>query len=321
LRASIGKFSREDRLKASLIAAVTVVDAVWIVASGYRFESAGSARVAGLTLMLLAVAEAYRRWRPHLNFVIMARESAWLIAFFNAAGLLSNLAITLRFPVVDRYLAAFGQWVGFDWDTWFALVTAHPWLSLLFSFVYTAALPQIVLVMLALALVNRLDRARELVLAAMIGGLIAIAIATVFPSAGALAYFRPPQALNVTPTVVDLAYKQTFFDLRNGLVTTFSVDGVKGLIAFPSVHAILSVLIVLSVRGVPRIFWPMAALNVLVLASALVEGGHFLADILGGAAVGVLSLALAAAWRRHLEPAAGALEIASPKPAAAAEPL
>ena len=317
VQASIGNFSREDWLKASMIVAVSVVDAVWIIAAGYRFRWCGAGVLACLIVALLVVAEVYRRWRPHLNFVIMTRETAWLVSFFVVAALLSNLATTLHFPVIDPQLAAFGRWVGFDWSDWYDFVTARPALSIIFSTVYTAALPQIVFVMLALALMNRLDRARDLVLAAMIGGLIAIAISALLPSAGALAYFRPPQSIGHVSTVVDLAYKQRFFDLRNGLVTTFSIRSLKGLIAFPSFHATLSVLVVLAVRGMPRIFWPMAALNLLVLASALVEGGHFLADVLGGSVVGVVSLALAVACRRQLEPAGRvAPDVAGPVTAA-----
>ncbi len=141
---------------------------------------------------------------------------------------------------------------------------------------YTICLPQVAFAVVALSLLDRLDRARELVLAAMIGCLVAIAISTVFPVAGALAYFHHDLASINMPTVVNLDYKQAFFDLRAGRITDFSLNGLKGLIAFPSYHATLGVLAVFAFRGIHRFFWPMAALNLVMLAATPVEGGQLL---------------------------------------------
>jgi hypothetical protein len=293
-------FSAEDRVKLGIIAGVAAVDAAWIAVAGYRFDAASLIRLAVIVPLLLAVAEVYRRWRPMPKFAVMTRETAWLLAFSAAAAVLSNLVVTLDFPRIDEELAALDRAFGFGWPAFYAAVTSRYLLGIVFSALYFAALPLIAFAVIGLCAMERTDRASELVLAAMIGALIAIAISAVLPSSGALAWFRPDDSGLVHRPIVDLAYKQTFFDLRDGGATFFSLDGIKGLIAFPSYHATLNVIVVLAFRGMPKFFWPLFGLTVAMLATTPVEGGHHLADAVGGVVVAVVAVWLAAVWRRRL---------------------
>ena len=287
----------EDRLKLGVIGGLAVIDAGWLRAAGYKFDVASLSSRVLLVGALLFGAEIYRRADRNPHFATITRETAWLIAFSLAAGLLSNLAITANLPLVDNQLAAFDHALGFHWRWWYEFISSDKPVGTLLSAAYVAALPEIVIVMVALAALNRADRVSEMVLATMIGALIAIAISTLIPAAGPLPYFHPDEATLAVPPVVDLDYKSTFFALRLGMVHAFSVDDLKGLIAFPSYHATLAVLLVLATRGIPRLFWPAAVINAVVLASAPVDGGHHLADVVGGMAVAVVSLAIAHALR------------------------
>jgi hypothetical protein len=288
-----GAFTPEDFLKIALILAIVEVDAAWIGLAGFGFAAVSVVRVAAAVGVLLLVAELYRRWRPNPKFVVMVRETAWLLAFSAAAAVLSNLVVTFDLPAIDAQLAAWDRALGFDWPAYYAYVVARPVLGLAFAFLYFAALPFIAFGVIALAVMERTDRASEMVLAAMIGALIAILVSGLFPSSGALAYFRPDAALALHHPIVDLDYKQAFFDLRSGAWTGFSLDDIRGLIAFPSYHAVLNMIIVLAFRGLWRFFWPLLVLNLAMLATAPVEGGHHLVDVIGGVAVAVVATALA----------------------------
>jgi hypothetical protein len=293
-------FSSEDRAKLGIIAGVAAVDAVWFALAGYSFDASSLIRLVIIVPLLLGVAEIYRRWRPMPKFAVMTRETAWLLAFSAAAAILSNLVVTLDFPRIDDQLVALDRSLGFDWQAYYSAVTSRHVLGIVFSALYFAALPIIAFAVIALSSMERTDRASELVLAAMIGAFIAIAISAVLPSSGALAHFRPDESGLVHRPIVDLGYKQAFFDLRDGGVTYFSLDGIKGLIAFPSYHATLNVIVLLAFRGMPKFFWPLLILTVAMLATTPVEGGHHLADAVGGALVAVVSVWLAALWRRRL---------------------
>ena len=65
---------------------------------------------------------------------------------------------------------------------------------------------------------------------------------------------------------------------------------IRGLIAFPSYHAVLAMLMVWYARTISYLRWPILVLNLVVLASAPVQGGHHLIDIFGGCAVTVLAI-------------------------------
>lgn len=293
-------FTGEDCLKMAIIGAVVLVDAVWIALAGYTFDWPSLTKVAIYLPLLLAIAEFYRRSHPDMKFVIMTRETAWILAFSGAAATLSTLATTLNFPLIDNSLVAGDRALGFDWEFWFVQITSSGDLGTVLSIFYIMSVPLVVLVVIVLSLLNRQERTQEMVLAVMIGALIAVAISAVLPSAGALATFRPSFDNLVSPPVVDLAYKQTFFDLRAGAVTLFSLNDLKGLIAFPSYHATLSVLMILAFRGI-RAFFPLfLVVNLIVLVATPVNGGHHLSDVLGGIGVAFVSFWIAAGLRNWL---------------------
>ncbi len=302
-------FSPEDRVKAGIMAVVAAVEAMWVALAGYSFDMSSIIRLIVVVSFLLAVAEIYRRWRPIHKFVVMTRETAWLLAFSAAAALLSNLLVMFDFPQIDDQLVALDRAIGFDWQAYYSYVTSRFVLGIVFSALYFVALPLIAFAVITLSIMDWTDRASELVLAAMIGALIAIAISAILPSSGGLAYYRPDESALVHQPIVDLAYKQAFFDLRAGTVTLFSLDGIKGLIAFPSYHATLNVIVVLAFRGMPKFLWPLMALNIAMLATAPVEGGHHLADIIGGSLLAAVSTVIAAAWQRRLARQAATVDV------------
>ena len=70
-----------------------------------------------------------------------------------------------------------------------------------------------------------------------------------------------------------------------------SPANVKGLIGFPSFHAVLAVLPLWSVRRLRAVRLPLALFNLLMLAATPIQGGHHLVDVLGGIAVAVFAMA------------------------------
>lgn len=67
------------------------------------------------------------------------------------------------------------------------------------------------------------------------------------------------------------------------------LDDLYGLITFPSFHVAAAVLIAYAARGTPLAFLALV-LNLVMAVSALSEGGHYLVDVLAGAAVAGLAI-------------------------------
>jgi membrane-associated phospholipid phosphatase len=253
---------------------------------------------------------AARRAEPKISHLL--RETGHMLFFSAAAAMLSYLATAFDRPLIDQALIAADKLMGFDWTRYVAFVNARPWLGDLSSALYVSTLPQVALATVTLPILGQSARGREFVLAIMIAALICVGISAVLPSAGALAHYKPDAAFYLANhPVVDMAYKDEFFRMRALAIETLTLQDAKGLIAFPSYHVSMSVLIALAFRGMPRFFWPLFVLNLGVILSTPIDGGHHLIDGVAGAAVAVIALWLAGQVRGY----AGRLP--APAPAAA----
>jgi membrane-associated phospholipid phosphatase len=292
----------EFRLKIAATLALIALDAVWIVSRGFTFDMKSLAACLGVTSMLASIGFVYTRLRPDEKLATMSIETAFMMVYSAAGCIFSYLVTTWNLPLIDTQLAAFDEAMGFDWYSYIAFANARPWIGVLSTFVYQSTLAQIALSVVVLTTLGRMERVREMVGTVMVSSFFCVAIAGLLPSAGALAFYHPSAAFYLqNHPVVDMAYKQVFFDLRAHHFTHLSLEDIHGLVAFPSYHVALSVILMIAYRGMPKLFWPVAIWNVLVILSTPIDGGHHLSDGMGGA---VLALGCAAfvIWLRKRLP-------------------
>ena len=291
---------RQTIAKLLVVAAIIAVDWLWIAASDFRFDVTSIGKPAAIVVFLMMTAWFYRVRRPIRKFEILCTETALLLAFSAAAAVLSYLMASLDMPLIDTHLLAVDAALGFDWIAYVDFVNERPWLGAVSSIVYVTTLAQVALVVVLLGVLGDVDRGRRFVTAVMLGALLCIFISAVLPSAGALATLRPSAEFTAAnQPVVDLDYKQTFFDLRSGAERFISLESLRGLIAFPSYHCTLSALIVIAFHGMGRWFWPVLLLNTVVILATPIDGGHHLADSLGGVVVALLAWWIATTFSRR----------------------
>jgi len=202
----------------------------------------------------------------------------WLI-FSVAGALLTYLAAAQDGPVYDARLALADAELGFNWAGWHNFVAAHPVLKLVLAVPYHSLVAQVVLSILWLSWRCRDDRNAELLINTTLGLLLTTTLFFLFPTLG--------PCVGV-PACQD-AYVEDLVGLRHGSLPSLDMMLLKGVIAFPSFHAVLAILFTYAHRGT-RIFLPVAAFNALMLLSIPSEGGHYLVDVLGGIAVGLLAI-------------------------------
>jgi len=279
-------------IKMTLVGVLLAIDAQWIWAMDFVFDPVSAIKVTVVVSGLAFMSWFYAARRPVERLQVVCAETAVLLAFSAAAFVLSVLVISDNMPLIDDRLIAFDAALGFDWRAYVEFVNARPWLGQLSSMVYVTSLSQVALTILALGLLGRTRRLQHFVTAVMLGALVCILVSALLPAAGALGTIRPPaDFMAMNQPIVDLAYKQAFFDIRDGASRLISLEQPQGLIAFPSYHCTLSVLIVMTFWRVRIWFWSVLALNVAVILSTPVDGGHHLADALAGILVAVF------AWR------------------------
>ncbi len=291
----------EWRLKLAFTAILVALDATWIGWRGVDFDLASLAMAVGVTVLTASIGLAYIYLRPDERLATMGIETAFLISYSAAGCIFSYLVTTLDRPLIDDVVVAWDRALGFDWYAYVGFVNARPWLGVLSSALYETTLAQIALSVVLLCLIGRTERTREMTAIVMVSSFLCVAVSGIFPSEGALAYYHPSAAFTMqNHPVVDLAYKQQFFDIRHGLMTHLSLKGLHGLVAFPSYHVGLSVILMIAFRGVKGWFWPITALNTLVILSTPIDGGHHLSDGLGGIALALISAAVVIWLRKRL---------------------
>lgn len=257
----------------SAIIALCMVDALWLAASGMRIGLGGVYRLLGCVSILLAVAVTYHVTGRSDRLMRVGQSAAQLVSFSAAAAVLSYLVTATNAPLTDVALARLDRTIGFDWSTWRAWLALHPTLQTVLVIAYWSLLPQIVACVVYLALTSGAD---EFLWAVMIAGLVTIAVSGFVPAAGNL-----PDA----PHVPD------FVALRSHTLRVIELTSVQGLIAFPSFHTALAILLTYALRGTRPVFVAACALNALLVLSVPSVGGHYIVDVLSGGAV-----ALLAAW-------------------------
>jgi hypothetical protein len=286
--------NRQTAFKMLVTLAIIIVDAVWIAMTDFRFDVASAAKVVAVSSFLIAIGWFYRVKRPMENFEVMCTETALLLAFSTAGAVLSYLITSWNLPLIDPWLIKTDAMLGFDWMAYAGFVNSRVWLHNLSSIVYVTTISQIALCVVVLGLSGRVIESRQLGAAVIISGLICIGVSGILPSAGALGFIRPDADFVASGLpIVDLAYKQEFFDLRSGAQRYISLDALHGLIAFPSYHGTLSALVVIGLWNVRYLRWPALVLNTAVLMATPVDGGHHLTDALAGVGVALLAWYLA----------------------------
>jgi PAP2 superfamily len=309
---------RQTLTKWLIVLAIVIVDAVWILLSDFTFATGSALKVVAIVSLLLTVGWFYRVKRPMQNFEVMCAETALLLAFSTAGAVLSYLVTSFNLPLIDPYLVKSDALFGFDWLSYAGYVHQRPWLSLTSTIVYVTTISQVALCVIALGLSGRVSRGRQLGAAVIFSGLICVLTAGVLPSAGALGYLRPGADFFAgSAPIVDLEYKQVFFDLRSGAERFISLDNLHGLVAFPSYHGTLSALVVISLWAFRFWRWPALALNFCVILATPVDGGHHMTDALAGVAVALIAWQLAAAFMRRVPPTPLAAPVLEPQLASA----
>jgi membrane-associated phospholipid phosphatase len=277
-----GMVARLD-LKWSMLAAVMVLDAIWMISGRWSIQLE-SVWTCLLFVLAFVAPLAFKRLRQSANTVHFCEATAFSILFAKSAAVLSYLVVSTNFPLVDAPLAAMDKWLGFDWPSYDRWVVAHPYYQRAIRFAYASMANQIWLVAAFLSFTGRLARLRVFLLLSSTTLLFAIFAALFFPAASAAKYFQAQTHMAVP------GFSQ-FEPLRAGTLTTIDLNAMQGLVSMPSFHTIMAILFCWAVRRTPAAF-VLIPLNIALVLATPTEGGHYLVDVIAGAVVAFGAIAV-----------------------------
>lgn len=299
-------FLREHSLSIALTAALITLDFAWNANAGIVWTVPLWITLFPFYLFILgAVLLAITRGGER-RYEIALYLTLWAV-FSAFAARLSYLASTFNFPLRDSALARIDNFLGFDWAAWHAVAMSNKALFETLSFAYRTFTPQPIAIVIVVSAIAPRGRNREFFVATFLALLITTALAIVLPAYGP------------TDTLSGVSQWRPMIDARRA--------GQRppmpyiGIVTFPSFHACMAVIYMVSMRGHRLGLAIAAALNVVMLVSTMPIGKHYLVDVIAGIGVAAIAVWLAPlvidGWGLRLTPpraplAAGYLGSPSP---------
>jgi hypothetical protein len=254
------------------------IDFMWASQAGLTIRGCGAH--ACLIGALLAVAVAYRR--RNRSIANMIEAVAWWFVFTPAIATLSYLAASCAFPLQDLVLERLDRAIGFDWVGWHDAVLHRPILNFLLFVSYNSLFPQVTFSIIYFSATDRLARTRELLMLAGATAAVTVLISAIWPTLGPFATYGGG----------DDSFVHDLLAVRAGGPWHFNLMALEGIIQMPSYHTVLAVLLTYAFRGTGPIGNGIAVLNTFMLLSIPPFGGHYLVDVLAGAALALGAIAV-----------------------------
>lgn len=247
----------------------------------------------GAALLLLAYV---LRWAGSATFARFA-DAVEIIALAAMLGVLtvscSAVFAATNWPRADALLARIDfQVFGFDRIALSRMLAPHGFFLKAMILIYNSFIVSWHLLLVSLVVTHRARQMWIVFTAMAMAPCIALLIFPFLP-----AYGTPPYTYG---------FADTLTGLRAGTLRQLGPDVMTGIITFPSLHAAAGALLAWAFLPLGRWAWPFVALNLLMIVSAVVVGGHYLVDILAGLALAWLSVRIARGWIAAIKPVGAA---------------
>ncbi|HZP10266.1 phosphatase PAP2 family protein [Methyloceanibacter sp.] len=291
-----------------------VVDSTWASLASFDIDGPAYLLVGAAAAACATGSLFYGSFRRDEKLHAMLFGTFFLIAFAASFGVLNYLLLTVAGPRIDQELASIDRMLGIDWPALLRFAEQHPTANLLLFLVYASSLAQTAVLVNALGLCGRPNDIYAFCLSLAIGAAVTIGIWTVAPSFGAFTVY-PIGSSPPVPLMADAAYARDLLELAANGPGRISPLEVKGLVAFPSFHTVLALLIAWYAWPLKWLRWPAIGLNALVILSIPIQGGHHIIDIAGGFVVAVFAIAVTSWASRHILSRRHSVPVRVPEPA------
>jgi len=231
---------------------------------------------------------------PRFHRTVLVVEAVCIVfALGLSLACLSYLGPITDLPLRDTEMIWLDRHLGFDWIQIMRNFDHRQFVLIMMDGAYatfTAQLIGTVLVLIAFGRTRELDRFFVTFVCASILAELASVLA---PTLGPMLTLARNDSFLHLPTL-GRATGQIVLALRNGNLRTIDLDAINGIISFPSLHAAVAVIVPYTLRWNKPLFWPILALDCVMLASAIPSGNHYLSDVLGGIVVAIVAILCAA---------------------------
>lgn len=206
------------------------------------------------------------------------------IGFSNAGAKLNYLVGARSGESIDVWLSVLDAHLGFNWAAYANWFEQRPILTYALALIYQSAPLQMMSIIVILGFTGKLNRLNDFFAVGVMSSLISILIWSVWPSFGPTLLLTSPVLESRINLIIDNSYVEHLFSVKNGVPLEIDAQSLRGLIAFPSMHTVM-LLMVLYYSRLTIFFNFFLILNIGMPFSILLHGGHHLMDVFGGMVV------------------------------------
>lgn len=244
-------------------------------------------------VLLFALHAYYKRRNRSERLHLLTGSMAILLWSAATAAIVAHVGMRIRMPLVDPVLAAADRSIGVDTPALVLATAREPRFASFLGVIYMTAVPAVLFSVIALSLMGRARRTWELLFGYCSGLQIAALVSVFFPALDNFAYAH----LTSSRTVGLPAGSGTFFlpsinYFRNGTNPVVDVGHFNGVVAFPSFHAIMALIVAYALRNSGLLTIAAYAWSVALLVSTIPIGGHYVVDVIGGAILWLAGITL-----------------------------
>jgi hypothetical protein len=283
------------RLNWLLLAAMLAVMDVTLLLTDFRIRPTGYLAALSIAAIYGACGHANAksgRGRPWISAMLTGIAQIILVVAVMIS--LTYMAAAANFPLQDARLLAFDRAIGFDFRSFVGFVNDRSWLIAILAWGYRAIAWPILVIAVLLPITGHHLHASKYVLVFLIALIATTLLSIVVPAIGT--YGAVGLVPSDYPNFEPQGYYDTLRDLpliRDGSLRVLDLPALGGIVTFPSFHAAAAVIYIWALGPVRFARWLGLLVNSAMLVATPIGGGHFLADVIAGIAVVVLSVVFA----------------------------
>ncbi len=244
---------------------------------------------AGLILLALRFGVRNRPWRH-------ARAVADCAEYYGVFTMLALMGAIASYPIAamtagfhDATLQRIDLMLHFDWLAWYRLVAATPVLQTLGLAAYRSIYLTPAILFAVFAITGDRVAAHRFLAIFWLTAVGTLILYTFMPAVGPFSYLWHHPIVYMPESE---QWQQGLIPaLRDHGVRVVDLGHLRGIVSAPSFHAAAATLYINAAWRMPRLRWPVFAMNAAMLLSTPVEGTHYLIDILLGTMVALAAIA------------------------------
>ena len=275
-----------------LLAIELVVVVVLAGSLGFGYDGRDIDAIAMLLALAIGAALLARR-HGWARLATAVEASALALASSMLAGCLSLVLAPLALPYRDGALAAADAWLlpFLSWPAMVRSLAPHDRLVAAMCSVYSSLIWQPFVLVAMLAAAGRERSAWRFLHAWCLALAVCLAVFALVPAIAAYRYYGV-DPVTVPALSINAGWHpaEVLADLRSGALRQIASGSMTGLIDFPSFHAAGAALLAWGFRRVPVVGWVFFGLDLGLILTVPMIGGHYFVDVLAGVATAALAL-------------------------------